>query len=558
MQSFDITSDLLSEQGYYLKVEGPSIVLESKSKGVHPKRFTVYPKDWNKTTKKVEDKLQDDGFDNELVQLIIKDMSDNFKLITGNGNGKASSSSNTNTKQGYSGGLRMALKAVRANCTMEEWRTRVKNKYDTLKTTTDREAEGLWVPLEFAISVKCILNIADISLPVIGVILGPPASWKTVAVNMSKGARDTFGVDSFSPKAFVSHNSNMTEEELEENDLLPKIKNKFFMVPELSPLFTSREEDLENIIGMIVRIGDGEGYTSASGSKGVRGYEGPIMFCWIGAAVSIPFKIHKQLSKLGPKMYFLRLPMVEEDEDELLEWMRQNNFKERMNAIKSAYFDYLETLESCPEMKIDPESGVPKIEVMTNNPEQEKAQRCIIYLAEMLAHLRGTVETWETQGTDGSDYSYASETIENPKRVMTQLFNLARAHALSQGRSYITVEDDIPLIIKVVLSGAASVERVKLLHLLLSDSKTRRYTSEEVAESIGTSKKTAERAMVEFKALKLGEYENLIGAKTIRLRDGFDWFFSQEFKDLKGEFMTGDFKSQLVKKSSKDHTKGVV
>lgn len=92
MQSIDITSNLLSEQGFYLKVEGLSVVLESKSKGVYPKRFTIYPKDWNKTTKKVEDTLEDSGFDKELVQLILKDMSDNFESIvgsSGNGDGKA-------------------------------------------------------------------------------------------------------------------------------------------------------------------------------------------------------------------------------------------------------------------------------------------------------------------------------------------------------------------------------------------------------------------------------------------------------------------------------------
>jgi hypothetical protein len=370
---------------------------------------------------------------------------------------------------------------------------------------------------------------------------------------MSKGARDTFGVDSFSPKSFVSHNSNLDEEQLQEIDLLPKIKNKLFMVPELSPLFTSKEEDLENIIGMIVRLGDGEGYTSASGSKGVRGYEGPIMFCWIGAAVSIPYKIHKQLSKLGPKMYFLRLPMVSKDEDELLKILQDNDFKERMRAIKTAYFDYLECLESCPQMEVDPESGIPKIEMVTRSPEQEQVQRRIIYLAELLAHLRGTVETWETQGSQGLDYAYASENIENPERVMTQLYNLARAHALSQGRPHITVDDDLPLIIKVVLSGAASIERVKLLDLLLSGSKDKRYSPEEVAEAIGTSINTAKRVMVEFRALKLVEYEDLVGAVSIRLKDGFDWFFTPEFKRLKGDFMTGDFKGQLVLKNNSNN-----
>jgi hypothetical protein len=115
---------------------------------------------------------------------------------------------------------------------------------------------------------------------------------------------------------------------------------------------------------------------------------------------------------------------------------------------------------------------------------------------------------------------------------------------------------NLPLIIRIVLSGAASIERVKLLDLLLSGSKTKRYTPEEIADAIGTSVKTAKRAMVEFKALKLVEFEELVsGAVTIRLKDGFDWFFTPEFKRLKGDFMTGDFKGQLVRKSCQKQKK---
>ena len=159
------------------------------------------------------------------------------------------------------------------------------------------------------------------------------------------------------------------------------------------------------------------------------------------------------------------------------------------------------------------------------------------------------------QALRGADYAYASENIENVKRVMTQLFNLARAHALSQGRLHITIDGDLPLIIKVVgPSGAGSIERVKLLDFLLSgDKNRRRYTHEEVAEAIGTSINTARRTMVEFRALKLVDYEDLlVGSPTIRLKDGFDWFFTPEFKALKGDFMTGVFKGQLVRKRRKN------
>ena len=102
----------------------------------------------------------------------------------------------------------------------------------------------------------------------------------------------------------------MSEEELQEQDLLPKIKNKLFLVSELAPLFTTKDDELANVIGIIMRIADGNGYWSDSGAKGHRGYDGPIMFTWLGAAVDIPYRVHKCLSTLGPKLHFLRIPMA--------------------------------------------------------------------------------------------------------------------------------------------------------------------------------------------------------------------------------------------------------
>ena len=54
----------------------------------------------------------------------------------------------------------------------------------------------------------------------------------------------------------------------------------------------------------------------------------------------------------------------------------------------------------------------------------------------------GVVPTWHTLGAQGSDYA----TIEEPGWA-TQLTNLARAHALTQGRNYLTLED-VPSAIK--------------------------------------------------------------------------------------------------------------
>ncbi len=62
--------------------------------------------------------------------------------------------------------------------------------------------------------------------------------------------------------------------------------------------------------------------------------------------------------------------------------------------------------------------------------------------------------------------------------------------------------------------------------------------------------------MAEFKALGLVELMKL-GEDTpssspalvqIRLKDNFEWFFSKEFKELRGDYMPGDLKDCLVRK----------
>src|SRR5206468_4188884 len=87
-------------------------------------------------------------------------------------------------------------------------------------------------------------------------------------------------------------------------------------------------------------------------------------------------------------------------------------------------------------------------------------------LGVLLGHLRAVVTTWK-QDIEGIEYSHSTTNIEEPQRAITQLRNLARGHALSQGRTYITIQD-LPLVIKVVLS-TASLDRVNEFDWFLSD-----------------------------------------------------------------------------------------
>jgi hypothetical protein len=440
MAELDITTDSLRGKGLSVVNVGKQIVI--KKDGLSMPWLVDFDK--NKieaSSRRVEKKLEEEKVEPLIRSEILSAMAARYKELMG-----GTTSTATITTTATAGGPKMATKTVRADCSIEEWQIRVQAKYNHLKTVTDEQVAGLWLPLEFAISVRCILNIRNITLPFIGIILGPPSSLKSVAVDAQKQSRDTFTTDNFSPKAFVSHNSNVPEEKLQEQDMLPKIKNKVFLVSELAPLFGVKDDELANIIGIITRIADGNGYYSDSGARGHRGYPGPLMFVWLGAAVEIPYKVHKVLSILGPKLYFLRLPMSVKEEDDLLRSMQQDDFKERFGVVQTTLFDYLECLESCPAMQTDPESGIPKIQwnAVGSGQQQEQAQRYIIYMAELLAYLRGTVSTWKTEDTQGLDYAYTSRNVENPERAITRLHNLAKGHALSQGRDHITVDADLP------------------------------------------------------------------------------------------------------------------
>ena len=87
--------------------------------------------------------------------------------------------------------------------------------------------------------------------------------------------------------------------------------------------------------------------------------------------------------------------------------------------------------------------------------------------------------TWN----QGLDYAYATARIEDPQRAITQLRNLARGHALIQGRTWITIED-LPLPIKVVLS-TASIDRTNIFRLLIANNGT--LTTTDNKESLNTT-----------------------------------------------------------------------
>ena len=214
-----------------------------------------------------------------------------------------------------------------------------------------------------------------------------------------------------------------------------------------------------------------------------------------------------------------------------LDQIKNDDFSIRIGEVKKALVDYLKWFEIIPGTAIDNETGL--LKVAWNSEKNDKlAQRYIVRLARLLAHLRGVAPTWNSNDSQGSNYAYTLPTIEEPDRAIQQLTNLARGHALTQGRNYITLED-IPLIIEVVLS-TASKERVIIFDLLLAhDGK---LTASEISTSLNMSHPTARRIMLELWVLRSVDKDNPdinSSVEQISLRPEFKWFITEEFRRLR-------------------------
>ncbi|MGH9973189.1 MAG: hypothetical protein ACRD93_04755 [Nitrososphaeraceae archaeon] len=294
------------------------------------------------------------------------------------------------------------------NWTFEEWQNIISERRQNLEDTIKRNIPQLWLSIQLITSVKCILNIADCTLPLIMILLGAASSLKTVPIEMFRRQPNTYYTDSFSAKAFVSHSTAVKKEQLPDIDMLPKIKHKLFLAPELSPLFTKKDDDLVEILGIMTRIADGRGFESDTGAHGHRGYVGDYMFTMVGAAIDIPYKVHKYLGNLGPKLYFFRLPKLIRKDEDYFNQLKDNPFSVKFQNIKTALVDYLQWIEKCPNMEMDKDSKLRKI-VWDSDKDDDESLYIIIKLGRLLAHLRAVVPTWETHGSQGTDYNYAIE-----------------------------------------------------------------------------------------------------------------------------------------------------
>jgi hypothetical protein len=365
------------------------------------------------------------------------------------------------------------------------------------------------------LSVTATLLLEDQQNPVAMNLEGVPSSLKTTIIDFFGGADDKcYRSDKFTPKSFVSHSASISREKLDEVDLLPRIRHKVFLVPELAPLFGLRNEDLLESFSILTRVLDGQGFSSDSGVHGRRGHTGDYLFAWIGATTPIPHNVWKTMGKLGSRFLFAEMPDEEQSDAELVYGAAGGrSYRERVALCRDAITDFLDDLWR----DTGGVRGVP----WQREADPEPVMLRIAAFAKVLARLRGTISIWREGSGENESYNFSTPVIEGPQRAMSLLYALARGHALVQGRQQVTVED-LPIVARAALESTPN-DRRSVMRLMLANEGT--VTTTDVQEALRCSAPTGRAILETLDKLGVGKLDNPGPPEpaTLELADPLRW-----------------------------------
>lgn len=249
---------------------------------------------------------------------------------------------------------------------------------------------------------------------------------KSLKMHMSKYV---YRSDKFTPKAFVTHAANVKKEELEKIDLLPKLKNKVLITKEMAPIFRGRETDLKENFSILISVLDGKGLTTDTGMRGSRGYQGTIVFNWIGATTPLPASTHRMMSQLGTRLLFFELSFPEPTEEDLIAYAEKGDAGKAEVECNQAVTKFLvDFFKRHPLGTVDAESIV----------FTKELRNLLVKWAMFLVKARSEVK----YAKEYSDWEPISAMRpEAPYKVINYLKELAIGNALIHDRKEITQAD---------------------------------------------------------------------------------------------------------------------
>lgn len=404
----------------------------------------------------------------------------------------------------------------RTPISIEEWRGIIGDNFS-----------DLLFPAEAGLSVIAQLLIEDIKNPFALVYVDVPSSGKTIALNFFSTIKELiYTTDNFTPASFVSHSANTKKKDLEKNDMLPQIKYKTLVIRDLAPIFAKRDEDVQAMLGILIRVLDGEGLETNSGLYGKRGYVGDYLFMLLSASTPIRPRIWKVMGNLGSRLFFINIDSTEKDESTLANQLKTPCWDKEI-LCREATEEFIKTLwNKHPE-------GV----FWNRENDEQSFMEIIARLAKILARLRSAMNVWEDHFGQ-KKYNHTQPTTEMPDRLNQLIYNLARGHALICGRENIN-QEDLKITLRVSLDSAPPNRSKIFKHLMQNNG---HLATNEVMSILKCSRPTALKLMQELFILEIvdteGNFEDESEAhegrpeQRIILKEKYEWFISEECKKL--------------------------
>jgi hypothetical protein len=358
---------------------------------------------------------------------------------------------------------------------------------------------GLGPAVDCALSVAATPLLKDNANPVAVVYVGVPSSSKTTVVDMLDGHPAAYRSDNFTPASFVSHASNVDRKHLEKVDLLPRIKHKVLLTPEMAPIFRGREDELTPKFSIITKVLDGNGLMTDSGTQGRRGYSGDYLFAWLGCTTPFGKAAWNVMGQLGSRLFFYRM---DTDEDITVETL--------LSATEGVA--YRERLRRCQEIvqRFLGEVTLPGVRGVEwkSADDARHVRQMIAWLAMALSAMRSQPRTDDEEARP-----------ELPYRAHMVLYNLARGHALVHGRRQLSVED-LPVVAKVALDSMAGGYGRVFAALSMKGAP---LTVAEVAAVLSSSVPTARDVMEELERRGVMAFDKPGVGKTASLKFAPGW-----------------------------------
>ena len=397
------------------------------------------------------------------------------------------------------------------------------------KQVIETQFPGYWKPTEACLATVAQLKIQGISNCFLLIFIGSPGCRKTTMLSwfnkLTFGKQElSYQSDSFTPKAFVSNFAAVQKEKLKDIDLLPRLKGKVFLTPDLTTLFNDPIDTVRSNFGNLTRILDGQGFrtdTGVFGQRGYEGFEGSYVFHWLAGIANVPHAVWALFGNMGPRTYYWQIPEKRNITVEQVTAHLREDFPTKSNLCRQEVYKVVNHLwEQYPEPV-----------VWEKNKDEEEAITTIAKLALLLPKLRGTIEYQYESEEDESLDNYTHPIIEEPWRCNQILYNITRGRALVHGRTYIT-KADLPMMIKIALNSAMP-ERVELLAMLID--RNGQANTKQLCDYRNISPKIALRTMKSLRIVGLVDMINVDSGtkgqpmKAITLKDEHKWLLSEEF-----------------------------